>query len=659
MSKLFTIFTIVFALSFIAGLNVNAQDAPISIGLAPLVYNTVEQSVVFDGPLPTSRGFSVDAASLTSSQVFKYFLGTPGTSTNVGAISANFLGSGDFGGPSNLLYMISQVSPYVLYSVDTTTGVRTTVATITGINPGHSAGGITSCAWDQTTNTMFIESTAITSSQLYSLNLTSGVATPIGGLITNAPGIIALACNTTGQLYAIDIVNDNLWSINKTTGAATLVGALGYNANYGQDADFDPHDDVLYWAAIGTGLTQLRTINTTTGMSALVGNFTGKNQVLATGIPGAGTTYAHDYAAGPFLSLPVQFVKNNPYPIKAKITNLGTSAETGVPIAFFVNGAQQTSVNLSLAAGANDSVSYTWTPTTAGTYNLKWISRLGTDQNKANDTVQTSVTVLNSAIVNVFCDNFSAGTSNWVITNDGGTCVWGIESTPYPNLYTLPPTSVSPVLSADADDCGSGTTTLTTATTITINCSTYENLSLEFDNDWNAIGASDQAIVDYSTNGGTSWNNLITWGGTDVRNTHEVKPMPLATGMANVKVRFKSVQPGWDWWWAIDNVCILGSQATGITQNGNNVPTEYALSQNYPNPFNPTTNIKFDLPKQGFVSLKVYDVVGKEVAILVNEVKSPGSYNVDFNGTELSSGVYFYRLEADNFVDVKRMVLIK
>ena len=107
------------------------------------------------------------------------------------------------------------------------------------------------------------------------------------------------------------------------------------------------------------------------------------------------------------------------------------------------------------------------------------------------------------------------------------------------------------------------------------------------------------------------------------------------------------------------NVCFEISAPVGITQNGNNIPTEYALSQNYPNPFNPTTNIKFDLPKEGFVSLKIYDVVGKEVASLVNEVKSAGSYIVGFNGTELSSGVYFYRLESGIFVENKRMILIK
>ncbi|GAG76259.1 unnamed protein product, partial [marine sediment metagenome] len=222
------------------------------------------------------------------------------------------------------------------------------------------------------------------------------------------------------------------------------------------------------------------------------------------------------------------------------------------------------------------------------------------------------------------------------------------------------PTSSSPVFSADADECGSGTTLLSTTTlTNSINCSGHDSVKLEFDNDWNAIDAQDQAKVDVSYNGGSTWTNIISWGGTDVRNTHEVHSLSGATNNPNVKIRFVSIQPGWDWWWTIDNVCIKGEVVTGFVNNGNEIPKQYSLSQNYPNPFNPNTKIKFDLPKQGFVSLKVFDVLGKEVDNLVNEVKTPGSYIVDFNGTNLSSGVYYYRIDAGNFVATKKMLLIK
>jgi len=93
--------------------------------------------------------------------------------------------------------------------------------------------------------------------------------------------------------------------------------------------------------------------------------------------------------------------------------------------------------------------------------------------------------------------------------------------------------------------------------------------------------------------------------------------------------------------------------------SGNSFPGKFFLSQNYPNPFNPATNLEFGISDLGFVSLKVYDILGKEVVTLVNEKLSPGKYKVEFDGSGLSSGVYFYRLTADDFIDTKRMLLIK
>ena len=89
------------------------------------------------------------------------------------------------------------------------------------------------------------------------------------------------------------------------------------------------------------------------------------------------------------------------------------------------------------------------------------------------------------------------------------------------------------------------------------------------------------------------------------------------------------------------------------------IPTEFSLSQNFPNPFNPTTNIKFGLPKESNVTLKIYNVLGQEVATLVNNVMSAGFHTVDFNATQLSSGMYIYRIEAGDFVQVKKMLLMK
>lgn len=101
----------------------------------------------------------------------------------------------------------------------------------------------------------------------------------------------------------------------------------------------------------------------------------------------------------------------------------------------------------------------------------------------------------------------------------------------------------------------------------------------------------------------------------------------------------------------------------GSTGNGmqvvTEIPKEYSLAQNYPNPFNPTTKINYDLPKAGNVTMRVYDITGREVYTLVNQLQQAGSYSVTFNGANFASGIYFYKIQAGNFSQIKRMVLIK
>ncbi len=89
------------------------------------------------------------------------------------------------------------------------------------------------------------------------------------------------------------------------------------------------------------------------------------------------------------------------------------------------------------------------------------------------------------------------------------------------------------------------------------------------------------------------------------------------------------------------------------------LPTNYVLDQNYPNPFNPTTKISYQLPQSGYVNLKVFNTLGKEVASLVNEEKSAGHYKVDFNAQGLSSGIYFYTIQSGSFQETKKMILLK
>ncbi len=117
-------------------------------------------------------------------------------------------------------------------------------------------------------------------------------------------------------------------------------------------------------------------------------------------------------------------------------------------------------------------------------------------------------------------------------------------------------------------------------------------------------------------------------------------------------------------------VFTYAAQDTRVLQNGldisppvgisnNQIPLEYKLEQNYPNPFNPVTTISFDIAKTGNVKLTVYDMLGREITTLVNELMSAGSYKADFDASNLTSGAYFYKIETAGFVDTKKMMLIK
>ena len=113
------------------------------------------------------------------------------------------------------------------------------------------------------------------------------------------------------------------------------------------------------------------------------------------------------------------------------------------------------------------------------------------------------------------------------------------------------------------------------------------------------------------------------------------------------------------------NALTLVNQLTGVKED-KNIPARFSLEQNYPNPFNPTTTIRYSIPSSPLpfgkglgVRLEVYDILGREVATLVNQEQQPGNYEVTFDASKLSSGIYFYRLQAGNFIQTKKMILLK
>ena len=150
-----------------------------------------------------------------------------------------------------------------------------------------------------------------------------------------------------------------------------------------------------------------------------------------------------------------------------------------------------------------------------------------------------------------------------------------------------------------------------------------------------------------SANG--SWTKIANVSGngtSEISHSYSYTDRNLASG--NYSYRLKQIDFNGNFeYFNLNNEVIVG------------VPSNFSLSQNYPNPFNPSTKINFDLPVDGNVSLKIFDMSGKEVMTLVNEVKTAGYYSVNFNGASLSSGIYFYTIQSGSFVSTKKMTLIK
>ena len=148
----------------------------------------------------------------------------------------------------------------------------------------------------------------------------------------------------------------------------------------------------------------------------------------------------------------------------------------------------------------------------------------------------------------------------------------------------------------------------------------------------------------------TSYTSNTTVNGTTMSSVNVHYHKDNGAGCTDVGVSSTTARP---------NLKLTFSPSTGLNENLSELPKEFSLAQNYPNPFNPVTKINYAVPRQSLVTIKVYDVLGKEVARLVNETKTPGYYSVDFDGTAFASGAYFYKLESGTFSDVKKFILIK
>jgi acetylornithine deacetylase/succinyl-diaminopimelate desuccinylase-like protein len=254
---------------------------------------------------------------------------------------------------------------------------------------------------------------------------------------------------------------------------------------------------------------------------------------------------------------------------------------------------------------------------------------------------------------------------NW--TSSGG---WDITTSKYnsaPYSFTESPNG----------NYTSNTTAILTLNSA-INLSGYLGAILEFQTQWDIEDNWDYAQALISTNNGSTWLPLEGQYTNPGTGTFQPTGEPLFDGTQlnwvketmdisdyinqQIKLRFlfrSDQNVVADGWYVDDiNLIVFEEGTTNEEQLAAGVFT-YSLGQNYPNPFNPSTKIEYKIPEAGLVSLIVYDVLGKEVATLVNEEKAVGNHNVTFNADNLPSGVYFYTIKAEKFINTKKMVLLK
>ena len=366
---------------------------------------------------------------------------------------------------------------------------------------------------------------------------------------------------------------------------------------------------------------------------------------------------SNNVAVGPFLSFPTTFLINTTYAIKAQVSNVGLNGYTNLPIRFSVNGIIQTTNTIpSLPSGAVDSSSFNWTtPGSAGTFTLRIFSGAAVDSNRLNDTVTQVVNVLSS--LPALCEQFVSTTfppNDWAVSGS----YWSRHAV---SGFGLGSGSAK----YDMWNAPAGTNQTMTSHTFP---AAGPSASLKLDMAYSPyLSAQDSLVILTSTNAGTTYLSLVRLGPTQMQtappqtslftptaNQWAKRTYTIPIGTNKIQFLGKS-QFGNNLY--LDSICV--DNAIGITQNGNTIPSVYSLSQNYPNPFNPQTNIRFGLPRTGLTKLVIYDVLGKVVNVLVNEVKEAGNYNVDFDATNLASGIYFYRIESGDFTDVKKMMVIK
>jgi hypothetical protein len=260
-------------------------------------------------------------------------------------------------------------------------------------------------------------------------------------------------------------------------------------------------------------------------------------------------------------------------------------------------------------------------------------------------------TVKSPTEVLLFMDDFEDGElANWTVTNDGGDCIWLAIDTYYYYEYQLPQTAGGYILAADSDLCGEYSTLLSTATLNFVTDATqgpgYDEIRIEWDNDWLTNSSFDEAHVEFSIDGGTNWNPVDSWIGVDRQTTHEVWTFSGVSMVSDMRFRFRTIQPGWDWWWAIDNFAIyldvpLSAAPSAITNPASNINETTATLNGNVNPNDSETTVEFEY---GLTTSYGTVVTGNPSPIIGTTTIS---VSADITGLSPST-TYHFRVKATN-----------
>lgn len=283
---------------------------------------------------------------------------------------------------------------------------------------------------------------------------------------------------------------------------------------------------------------------------------------------------------------------------------------------------------------------------------------LETDRDTFRVTVGKSTTL--------FFDNAETGTANW--TKTGNQTMW---DTSFCDSWS----GIKSFADSRYGNTKDNTNNQFTLTN-TIDLTGKVNPRVEFAAKW-AMERSGSTYYDYtrfqvSTDNGSTWTSLpgkytVTAGSqpgwSGVRRWVYESINLSAYVNKTVKLRFTMYTdagtPGDGFYFDDFKVVDYTNTATGISSVEGEVPASYFLNQNYPNPFNPVTSIKFGIPKDGFVSVKIYDIQGREIRTLVSSDLKAGNYNAGFDASGLSSGIYYYKLVSGSYSETKKMILVK